>query len=152
MKLTANEIIKNWETYADSAWFALDKLGNDGKMMRLFVGDIDDARAHLENEVFGCVDYDGTPLDPGDIGFEPFYRVTRIESESARLFFAACASDNTPDDAGILYTVSQAAQVMGRTRQAVHELIKRGRLHAEIILDEWRIDGMAIAEFKPYTR
>lgn len=143
---TASEILAAWDNENEfNDWYALDELTDDGRMLRVTVGTFEDVQRMAANFMFGGD-------DAGAFANEPFYRVKLIDAESARLFFTACASQDAPENAAQLLSVREAAEQMGRTRQAVLELVKRSRLHAEMIMGEWRIMGQALHDFKPYTR
>lgn len=142
----AAKILNAWDGDEEfNDWYALDELKDDGTMLRVTVGALENVQRVAQNLMFG-------DDDAGAFETEPFYRFKLINAESARLFFAAVADDDAPAWAGQLMSVSEVAAHTGRTRQAVLELIKRGRLHADMIMGEWRVLGQALREFKPYTR
>lgn len=143
---TALEIIDTWGmdgAYRD--WYALDELKDDGTMLRIAVGELSDVERQATAMMFGGD-------DAGCYANEPFYRVKAIDEASAHLFFSACASIDAPSYAAQLMTVREVADRTDRSRQAVLQLIQRGRLHAEMIMGEWRVMGQALHEFKPYAR
>lgn len=145
-----HDILKAWDENQHCDWYAIDMLKADGSMMRVSVGTYQEARTRLDNMVFNAVDYCGTPVAPGEMADEPFYRVVLLAPDAARVFFEACADANPPEDAATMYTITAAAKKLGRTRQAVQELVKRGRLNAELVLGEWRIMGYEMHQFTPY--
>lgn len=143
---TASEILASWERDEEyNDWYALDELTDDGRMLRVTVGTLEDVQRQADTMMFGGD-------DAGCFANEPFYRFKMVPAESARLFFAACADQDAPDYAARLMSVREVAERTGRTKQAVLQLIQRGRLHAEMIMGEWRVMGQALHEFKPYTR
>lgn len=144
-KKTAREILDAWSIEQHRDWYALDRLADDGTMLRIAVGERADIERQATSMMFGGD-------DAGCFANEPFYRFKLIDPESARLFFAACTSLDAPSYAAQLLTVREVAERTDRTRQSVLQLIQRERLHAEMILGEWRVMGQALWEFKPYAR
>lgn len=148
---TAREILNHWDEEQYNDWYAIDELKADGTMLRLTVGTLEDIQQRAASAMFGAVDYSGTPC-VGEMADEPFYRVRLLEPASACMFFAACADEIQGETVGKLMTVKEAAEATGRTRQAIHDLVKRGRLHGEYVFGELRIDGTELAAFKPYYK
>lgn len=142
---TAKEILDNWHEEQNNDWYAIDELKTDGTMVRVMVGSLADVQRQLENMMFG-----GDEV--GCFADEPFYRVRLLEAASACMFFAACADEIQGETVGKLLTIREAAAATGRTRQAIHDLVRRGRLHGEWVFGELRIDGNELALFKPYCK
>lgn len=134
-------ILDNWATERDNDWYAVDMLNDRGEMRRLLVANYDECARFAADRVTGAglVDYEGNPAEPGWNGAAPFYRVAIIHERAAYDAFAGCLMDGLQDD-GRMLTMSEAAKVMGISRQAVHGLIKRGSIYAELWSGEYRIN------------
>lgn len=126
---TREEILATWDTegyYSD--WFALDAYNPiDGTIKRVFVGSEDDVtdmwRGHYAN--------------PHDRAMGSFYRMSAISQSDARLFFENKV-DELPDERGE-YSMTEAAGILGVSRQRVHAMIKAGQLDAHKVGNAWNI-------------
>lgn len=141
-----HEILNTWQGKGElEDWYALDEIKADGTMLRVTVGTFEDVHAMADLLMFGGD-------DAGCFANEPFYRFKMVSPEAARMFFEACAAIDSPSYASQLMTVREVAERTDRTRQAVLQLIQRGRLEAEMVMGEWRVMGWAVYSFKPYSR
>ena len=143
------KILESWDTEQYRDWYAVDKLGADGAMRRLFVGDCKRASKIAADYAAGAglVDFEGNPCEPGEFGPAAFYRCTLISPQAAYDYMRGIADD--VDGGDELLTVHDAAAFMGITRQSVHSLIKRGRLAAEFWGGGYRILRASCALFEP---
>lgn len=125
-------------------YFAVDEITTDGKMLRLFVGEREEAERLVTQKVCDDFGFHGDVETPGTWE-APFYRMTWISEETAKEILDCIDFD----DAGRLYSMSEAAEKLGMRRQSMHSLIQRGRIHAELIQGEWKITGAALRMFSP---
>lgn len=116
---TTDEILASWETegaFAD--WYAIDAYDPmSGEVNRLFVGSEDDCDSM----------YKGYYLVPQSTAHAKFYRYSIISTEDAHAFFSGIVTEL---DERSEYTITEAAEQLGVTRQRVHDLIMRGKLDA----------------------
>ena len=99
-------------------WYAIDAYDPmTGAVTRLFVGSEDDCDSM----------YKGYYLVPQSTAHAKFYRYSIISTEDAHAFFSGIVTEL---DERIEYTITEAAEQLGVTRQRVHDLIMRGKLDA----------------------
>lgn len=126
--MNRDEILNSWETdgiYRD--WYAVDSYNpQNGKMRRLFVGTEDDAVKAMR-----------TFSEPTDLAMQPFYRCSVIAASDARAYFDG-AVDELPDERSV-YSITEAASILGVSRQRVHQLIESGKLDAHKVGSTWSI-------------
>lgn len=126
---TREEILATWNDegiYTD--WYAIDSYDpTDGTIRRLFVGTEDDAIKMMR-------DYYARPTD---LAMQPFYRCSLIDSDKAHVFFAG-ETDELDDERGE-YTITEAAGILGVSRQRVHVLLKNGQLDGHKRGNSWFI-------------
>lgn len=151
MSLTVNEILEGWESgYDHRDWHAVDEITADGRVLRLMVGLADEASAFLTHKIASPAYLhaeNGLPIEeePGWNARAPFYRQTSIEKHAAWEYFAALSAQTA--HVGRFLTMREAAEARRCTKQSIHELIRRGRLRAEMIGGEWRIPGESLDLF-----
>ena len=140
-KMDIVSILDNWDSDGiNRDWFAVDSFDSEtGRVYRLFVGDYDTASNMAARRAAGrdLVDYCGEIVEPGAIAGigGNFYRCVMIDADEAKKYMQGCLNDAGND----FLTITEAAKALGVSRQAVHSLIKRGKLKAEIIAGEYRI-------------
>ena len=130
---TTDEIIASWETEGQfTEWYAIDSYDPmSGTMHRLFVGDYDEAWTMIADHY----------ARPTDLAMRPFHRCSLISSEDALAYFEGL---RTELDERAEYTITEAADILGITRQGVHDLIKRGKLDAHRRGNSWFVYRYAI--------
>lgn len=123
------EILATWDTegyYAD--WFALDAYNpTDGTIKRVFVGNEDDVTDMWR----GHYSY------PHETAMGNFYRMSAISASDARAFFENKV-DELPDERSV-YSITEAAGILGVSRQRVHVMIQAGQLDAHKVGNAWNI-------------
>ena len=126
MKTNA-EILATWETEGQHVdWYAIDNYNPiDRTENRLFVGTYDDAVKRL-------ADY----TEPTDYAMQPFYRCSLVSSEDAHDYFAGIAQEL--DNRGII-SLTEAADMLGLSRQRVHVLLKDGKLDGFKVGKTWSV-------------
>lgn len=99
-------------------WYAVDSYDpTDGKMTRVYVGD--EATAYkLMRDYFS---------QPQELAMGKFYRCKLLSNEDVRAYFDG--NTDIPDERGA-YSVTEAAGMLGVSRQYVHQLIATGKLDA----------------------
>lgn len=126
---TREEILATWETegiYTD--WCAIDSYDPiDGTIHRLFVGTEDDA-AKMMRDYYN---------EPHDIAAQPFYRISFISTSDALAYFKE-EVDVLPDERSV-YSITEAAGILGISRQRVHTLIQSGKLDAHKVGNTWQV-------------
>ena len=126
---TNEEIMATWEAegqYRD--WYAIDSYNPlDGKLRRLFVGEEGEARDLLNSSY----------LNPDGLYGEPFYRLKVIGGDDALAYFKGEVHE-LEDERG-LYSITEAAGILGVSRQRVHALVKAGQLDARKVGNTWSV-------------
>lgn len=90
--MNVKEIVANWETEQYNEWFAVDEITTDGRQIRIYVANAEDAKEFAAKRVtgFNLVDPAGDPCEPGEFGDEPFFRCQMIQAEEALAYFEQC--------------------------------------------------------------
>ena len=136
---TTDEILANWETEQFNDWYAIDSYDPiSGEVHRLFVGSEDDCDSM----------YKGYYLVPHTTANAKFYRYAIISSEDAHAFFNGCETEL--DERGE-YTITEAAKILGVTRQRVHVLLQGGQLEGHKRGNAWFIYRYSIENRKRLT-
>lgn len=100
----------------------------DGKCRRLFVGSAEEAR-RLMATVYAV---------PTDREMQPFYRCALVADDEARAYLAGEYYE-LPDER-VECSITEAAGMLGVTRQRVHAMLKAGKLHGRKIGNTWSVD------------
>lgn len=124
---SADEILENWDNGEEfNDWYAIDQYSK-GTVLRLFVGDKEEAKRRAADRVTGLnlVDSDGNPVEPGWNGEEntPFFRCLLIPADEAKAYFEGII-DDTPD----WITRKKAAEILGVSLGRVSQLANAGQL------------------------
>ena len=122
-----DEIIANWDVYRDWDWYAIDAYNpGDGRARRVFVGCLEDAAALMRD----------TYAVPTDLALQSYHRCALVSSEDAWAYFSG--ETELPDERGV-YSVTEAAGMLGVSRQRVHQLIEAGRIDARKVGNAWEV-------------
>ena len=124
-----DEILATWDTEGIyTEWYAIDSYEpTSGTITRLFVGTLEDAEKMMR-------DYYS---EPAETSLAPFHRCSIISASDARAFFAG-EVDELPSERGE-YSITEAAGILGVSRQRVHQLLQAGKLDGYKVGNTWSI-------------
>lgn len=125
---TNKEILATWETegrYTD--WYSIDSYNPiSGGVSRLFVGTEEEATKIM-------IDNYATPTE---YAMQPFYRCALISESEAREYFEGISREiNEP----AVMSLTEAAEMLGVSRQRVHVLLTNGNLDGYKVGNTWNI-------------
>lgn len=125
---TRDEIMETWETEGrDCDWFAIDSYDPvTAKTTRLFVG--------TEAEAWRLMTT--TYSLPSETACSTFYRCSLIAPEDALRFFKG---DATVMDERGEYSITEAAEILGVSRQRVHQMLQAGQLNGHKVGNAWAV-------------
>ncbi len=124
---TTEEILANWETEQYNDWYAIDSYDpTTDEIHRLFVGSENDCDSM----------YKGYYLVPQSTAYAKFYRYSVISSEDAFAYFSGLVDEL---DERSYYTLTEAAEALGVSRQRVHVLLQNGQLDGHKVDGTWRV-------------
>ena len=125
---TNDEILATWDTegiYID--WYAIDNYDPiDNSINRLFVGTEDDAVKMMRDNY----------TTPTEFAMQPFYRCSLISTQEAKDFFDGIKTEL--NERGVI-SLTEAAELLGVSRQRVHILLQNGQLDGFKVGNTWNV-------------
>lgn len=124
---TNDEILATWDTegiYTD--WYAIDSYDpTNGTINRLFVGTEDDAMQMMREYA-----------QPTDLAMQPFHRCSLISESDAKAYFDGIKTELY--ERGVI-SLTEAAEMLGLSRQRVHVLLQNRQLDGFKVGNAWNV-------------